>query len=309
MDLNQLEAFSAVMTIGSVTGAGRSLGRSQPAVSKAIQDLEGELGYALFDRNGPRVTPTDKAFLLYEEVERSLVGLRTIRQRADEIGREELQPIHLVATPALASTIAPAALRLLQPQGLPEHIHLRSASAEQVVHSVLHRTVSLGLTSLPVAHRGLDLHWIGQAPCVAVMRADHALAALATVSIDSLRQQRLITMSNRYRLRQRIDMALGQDKPLAVAIETNTSFNAIMAAHAGLGVALVEPITALGMPIEGLAVRPLAVNIPFYFGVVTPFGKPVDGVTQALIAAIETAAQNILHGFVKRAAGDHDDLL
>jgi DNA-binding transcriptional LysR family regulator len=129
------------------------------------------------------------------------------------------------------------------------------------------------------------------------------------VSIDSLRQQRLITMSNRYRLRQRIDMALGQDKPLAVAIETNTSFNAIMAAHAGLGVALVEPITALGMPIEGLAVRPLAVNIPFYFGVVTPFGKPVDGVTQALIAAIETAAQNILHGFVKRAAGDHDDLL
>jgi DNA-binding transcriptional LysR family regulator len=309
MDLNQLEAFSAVMTIGSVTGAGRSLGRSQPAVSKAIQDLEGELGYALFDRNGPRVTPTDKAFLLYEEVERSLVGLRTIRQRADEIGREELQPIHLVATPALASTIAPAALRLVQSQGLPEHIHLRSASAEQVVHSVLHRTVSLGLTSLPVAHRGLDLHWIGQAPCVAVMRADHALAALDTVTIDSLREQRLITMSNRYRLRQRIDMALGQDKPLAVAIETNTSFNAIMAAHAGLGVALVEPITALGMPIEGLAVRPLAVNIPFYFGVVTPFGKPVDGMTQALIAAIETAAQDILHGFVKRAASEHDDLL
>jgi DNA-binding transcriptional LysR family regulator len=309
MDLNQLEAFSAVMTIGSVTGAGRSLGRSQPAVSKALQDLEGELGYALFDRNGPRVTPTDKAFLLYEEVERSLVGLRTIRQRAEEIGREELQPIHLVATPALASTIAPAALKLVELQGLPEHIHLRSASAEQVVHSVLHRTVSLGLTSLPVGHRGLDLHWIGQAPCVAVLRADHPLAQAVTVSMEDLRDQRLITMSNRYRLRQRIDMALGQDKPLNVAIETNTSFNAIMAAHAGLGVALVEPITALGMPIEGLVVRPLQINIPFYFGVVTPFGKPVDGITQALIAAVESAAQTILHGFVKRDASDHDELL
>lgn len=309
MDLNQLEAFSAVMTIGSVTGAGRSLGRSQPAVSKALQDLEAELGYALFDRNGPRVTPTDKAFLLYEEVERSLVGLRSIRQRAQEIGREELQPIHLVATPALASTIAPAALKLVESQGLPEHIHLRSASAEQVVHSVLHRTVSLGLTSLPVGHRGLELHWIGQAPCVAVVRADHPLARATTVSTEDLRDQRLITMSNRYRLRQRIDMALGQDKPLDVAIETNTSFNAIMAAHAGLGVALVEPITALGMPIEGLVVRPLAINIPFYFGVVTPFGKPVDGITQALIAAIESAAQTILHGFVKRDASEHDELL
>ena len=311
MDLNQLEAFAAVMTIGSVTGAGRSLGRSQPAISKAIGDLEAELGYALFDRNGPRVTPTGKAFLLYEEVERSLVGLRSIRERAAEIGREEAQPVHLVATPALASTIAPAALQLLA-QGqaaFPEHIHLRSASAEQVVHAVLHRTVSLGLTSLPVAHRGLDLHWIGEAPCVAVMRADHPLAQKDKITRAALRGERVITMSNRYRLRQRIETALGAGGALEVAIDTNTSFNAIMAAHAGLGVALVEPITALGMPIEGLVARPLAVDIPFYFGVVTPFGRPVEGTTLALIDAVETVARHILHGFVKRDAAEHDELL
>jgi hypothetical protein len=94
-----------------------------------------------------------------------------------------------------------------------------------------------------------------------------------------------------------------------VAIDTNTSFNAIMAAHAGLGVALVEPITALGMPIEGLVVRKLAIDIPFYFGVVTPFGKPVEGITRALIDAVESSARNILHGFVKRDAAEHDELL
>ncbi|KAF1048010.1 MAG: Octopine catabolism/uptake operon regulatory protein OccR [Herbaspirillum frisingense] len=312
MDLNQLEAFAAVMTIGSVTGAGRSLGRSQPAISKAIGDLEAELGYALFDRNGPRVTPTGKAFLLYEEVERSLVGLRSIRERAAEIGREEAQPVHLVATPALASTIAPAALQLVASQegiAFPEHIHLRSASAEQVVHAVLHRTVSLGLTSLPVAHRGLELHWIGEAPCVAVLRADHPLAKKDRITRAALRGERVITMSNRYRLRQRIETALGEDSLLDVAIDTNTSFNAIMAARAGLGVALVEPITALGMPIEGLVVKPLAVDIPFYFGVVTPFGKPVEGVTRALIDAVERSARDILHGFVKRDAAEHDELL
>lgn len=311
MDLNQLEAFAAVMTIGSVTGAGRSLGRSQPAISKAIGDLEGELGYALFDRNGPRVTPTGKAFLLYEEVERSLVGLRSIRERAAEIGREEAQPVHLVATPALASTIAPAALQLVAQSGagFPEHIHLRSASAEQVVHAVLHRTVSLGLTSLPVAHRGLELHWIGEAPCVAVLRADHPLAKKDKITRAALRGERVITMSNRYRLRQRIETALGDDQPLDVAIDTNTSFNAVMAARAGLGVALVEPITALGMPIEGLVVKKLAVDIPFYFGVVTPFGRPVEGVTRALIDGVESAARSILHGFAKRDAAEHDELL
>jgi DNA-binding transcriptional LysR family regulator len=311
MDLNQLEAFAAVMTIGSVTGAGRSLGRSQPAISKAIGDLEAELGYALFERNGPRVTPTGKAFLLYEEVERSLVGLSSIRERAAEIGREQAQPVHLVATPALASTIAPAALQRVARSGmaLPEHIHLRSASAEQVAHAVLHRTVSLGLTSLPVAHRGLELHWIGEAPCVAVLRTDHPLAKKDSITPAALRGERVITMSNRYRLRQRIETALGDEQPLDVAIDTNTSFNAIMAAHAGLGVALVEPITALGMPIEGLAVKRLAIDIPFYFGVVTPFGKPVEDITRALIDAVESAARDILPGFVKRDAADHDELL
>ena len=312
MDLNQLEAFAAVMTLGSVTGAGRSLGRSQPAVSKAIGDLESELGYALFDRNGPRVTPTAKAFLLYEEVERSLVGLRSIRERAQEIAREEVHPVHLVATPALASTIAPAALQLLAADGryaFPEHVHLRSASAEQVVHAVLHRTVSLGLTSLPVAHRGLDLHWIGEAPCVAVVRADHPLAGKDKLTRAALRGQRVITMSNRYRLRQRVEIALGEDSQLDVAIDTNTSFNAIMAARAGLGVALVEPATAYGMPIEGMVVKRLAMEIPFYFGVVTPYGKPVEGVTQRLIDAVEKAARSTLQGFVKRDASLHDELL
>ena len=72
MELHQLEAFSAVMSAGSITGAGRLLGRSQPGVTRAIQDLEYELGYALFNRKGPRVTPTQRAFLLYAEVERSL---------------------------------------------------------------------------------------------------------------------------------------------------------------------------------------------------------------------------------------------
>ena len=109
MELRQLEAFAAVMSTGSVTAAGRLLGRSQPAISRLLQ--RAEIGYALFSRSGPRVTPTEQGFLLYEDVERALAGMRQIRERAGEIARG--QPLLIAATPALALPV-PAALQRMQ---------------------------------------------------------------------------------------------------------------------------------------------------------------------------------------------------
>ena len=88
MELRQLESFAAVMSTGSMTGAARLLARSQPAVTRLVQELEAEIGYALFTRHGPRVTPTEQAFLLYEDVERALGSLQQIHLRAAEIARD-----------------------------------------------------------------------------------------------------------------------------------------------------------------------------------------------------------------------------
>lgn len=107
MEIRQLEAFAAVMTSGSVTAAGRLLGRSQPAITRLIQELESEIGFALFARSGPRVSPTERGFLLYEEVEHALVGLQQIRARAAEIAREENRSLQIAATPALAAGLLP----------------------------------------------------------------------------------------------------------------------------------------------------------------------------------------------------------
>ncbi|GAO27277.1 LysR family transcriptional regulator [Alicycliphilus sp. B1] len=101
MELRQLEAFAAVMSTGSVTAAGLLLGRSQPAVSRLVQELEAEIGYELFARNGPRVTPTEQGFLLYEDVEHALTGLQQIRRRAKEIEQGLRRPVRVVATTAL----------------------------------------------------------------------------------------------------------------------------------------------------------------------------------------------------------------
>lgn len=87
--VNRLVVFDAVVRAGSFTGAARTLGVSQPAVSRQIALLENELETTLFvrDRNRPRLTPAGEA--LHEHVDAGFgeieTGLADIRGLADTI--------------------------------------------------------------------------------------------------------------------------------------------------------------------------------------------------------------------------------
>lgn len=310
MDLRQLEAFAAVMSTGSVTAAGRLLGRSQPVITRLIQELEAEVGYALFVRNGPRVTPTDQGFLLYDDVERALVVLKQIRERAQEIARGDERPLRLAATSALATGLLPTALKSIEGRIANANIQLRSMSPERVLHDVLTGVAQLGATSLPLEHRGLTVHWIGQASCVVALPVDDPLATQATLSVDDLIGRRLITMANPYRLRRRLDQALAsQGRQPPGLIETNSSINALAAVRAGLGLAVLEPITACGVPVEGVTIRTLDLDIPFFFGVITPQSQPLLPAVQAVVDALAETAAQLLPGFVRHEASEHGALL
>ncbi|AVJ28531.1 LysR family transcriptional regulator [Achromobacter spanius] len=309
MELRQLEAFAAVMSTGSVTAAGRLLGRSQPAISRLLQELEAEIGYPLFARSGPRVTPTEQGFLLYDDVERALTSLQQIRGRADEIARGQAQPLLVTATSALAAGLVPAALKRIEDRLGAARVQLRSASPERVVHAVLSGAAQLGVTSLPLEHRGLTVHWIAQAPCVAAVSEDDPVAQHAVVPVSALAGRRLITMANPYRLRRRLDAALANNVQALGTIETNSSVNALAAVRAGLGVSVLEPVTAYGSPMAGVAIRPIDMDIPFFFGVITPQSQTLTPACQAMADALADAAADLLPGFVLHDACEHSALL
>jgi DNA-binding transcriptional LysR family regulator len=312
MEIRQLEAFAAVMAAGSVTGAARLLERSQPAITRLVQELEAEIGYELFLRKGPRVTPTEQGLLLFDEVERGLGALQRIRERAAEIARGQSGPLLLAATSALAVGLLPEALRLLEARDGARAVHLRTAAPEEVVRSVAAGAVQLGLTSLPFEHEGLRAHWIGQVACIAVLREDHPLAGRRQVPLAEIVAQRLVTLQDPQRLRQRIAAALarqGGDRPEPPpTLETNSSVNAMAMVRAGLGLAVVEPVTPRGLLPAGLVARPLDAEIPYLFGVVSPQARPLPQALQALVDALLQSARD-LPGFVHHEPGAYDTLL
>ncbi len=295
MDIRQLEAFVAVMTIGSITGAAKLLARSQPAISRQIQELEVQLGSALLHRNGPKVSPTEFGYVLYDEAERIVNGVRRIQQHAQHAPKTVFPSLLISATSALSLGVVAPALAQCSEALTASKIELLSMRPENVVNDLLNGMADIGLCSLPLDHQQICVHWVAEIPCKAVMRADHAFAKLDVVPIAALATQRIISMHNPHRLKLHIDTALRQAGAagLQAGIETNASMNAQALVRAGLGVAILDPITLLGAPLQDLVYRDLDVQIPFHFGAITAQGKTPSAPAQVLLQALREVATTL----------------
>lgn len=291
MEIRDLEAFLAVMSTGSITGAARLLDRSQSQVTRLIQDLETSLGFPLFERNGPKITPTDEGIAFHDDAERFFSGIGHLRDRAKAIAGRKPEPIEIAATPAFASGIIPLALAELPEERLPHIMQLRSMPAEAAVQSVLARTADFCVTSLPADQPGLEVQGFFEGRCVAAVAHHDPLAKKAVISIADLADRTLVTMANPFRLRHRVDQALEAAKVRpARVIATNAAMNAVQIASTGLGVAIIEPATAYSLQSAPVAIRPLDVDVPFLWAIFSAAARPLSAGAHALIRQIVDVA-------------------
>jgi DNA-binding transcriptional LysR family regulator len=106
MELYPLKVFLTVATEKSFSRAGEKLLRTQPAISLAVQRLEGELGEKLIDRTGRELILTDAGRLVLEycrrfdnlehELENSLAELRDMASGRLVIGANETTSLYLM---------------------------------------------------------------------------------------------------------------------------------------------------------------------------------------------------------------------
>ena len=112
-------------------------------------------------------------------------------------------------------------------------------------------------------------------------------------------------------MRHRLEHALGPTQQPAL-IETNASASAMALVRSGLGVAVLEPLTAHGLQPSGVAVRPLDTEVPFFFGVITLPTRPVAPAqqqrTEALVQALLAQARQ-LPGLQEHPPSAHAPLL
>ena len=139
---------------------------------------------------------------------------------------------------------------------------------------------------------------------VAVLPAAHPLCAKRRLAPADFAGQPFVSFHPRDRYRQIVDKLFadaGVDRQLAVEIDNAVAVCA-MVRH-GLGLAIVNPLTALALTSAGgaaIEVRPLSVAIPFRVHAVRPAHRPGNPRVARFEAALQAECE-ALRGAVARA--------
>lgn len=99
MELRQLEYFLELCRVRSFTKAAESLMVSQPSITKAIRQLEEELGVTLFDRSQKPITITPRGMFFYERVRTILQDLNAVAHEVSQAPAEHLYTVNIGLSP------------------------------------------------------------------------------------------------------------------------------------------------------------------------------------------------------------------
>jgi DNA-binding transcriptional LysR family regulator len=288
----QLGLFRSVMLHGNLSRAAEASRSSQPTLSRELARLEQLLGFDLFDRVRGRLRPTARALALMQEVERSFIGLEQIALRARELRTLSGARLRLACLPALAHALVPHALLALAqsaPQALVSVQPLESPWLEQ---ALVEQRFDVGLSEASEAPPGVAWQALFEANEVTVLPAAHPLCRKQVLQAQDFAGERFISLAVNDPYRQSIDRLFAEQGVERVqSLETESAVAICAMVRQGLGLAIVNPLTALECAGNGLEVRPLGVDIPFKISLLLPDIAAPHPLRDALVQALRDSSR------------------
>ena len=300
MNLQQLRYLrETVRRDLNLTAAAQALHTSQPGLSKAIRELEDELGITIFVRHGKRLTHlTDAGREALAIVERILLEVDNLKRSSMDWHNTQVGELRIAATHTQARYSLPPAiakLRTLYPEVI---VRLHQGSPTQIVAMLRSGQADLGIATESIGQQAdLDSQDLFSWYHCAVAPPSHPLCQLKEVSLAALAEYDLITYDPQFAGRGHIDRAFNELrlKP-RILLEATDSDVIKTYVRLGLGVGIVSELAfehpeALDgtVPAEDGLVR-LPIGRPFARNttrVAFLHGRILRGYEQALIDAMK----------------------
>jgi len=229
----------------NLTAAALALHTSQPGLSKAIRELEDELGITIFVRHGKRLTHlTDAGRDVLAIVERILLEIDNLKRSSMNWHDAQTGELRIAATHTQARYSLPPAIARLRTQYPEVTVRLHQGSPTQIVEMIRSGQVDLGIATEAIGQQAdLDSEdlfcWYH---CVIALPS-HPLCQLAEVSLEALAEHDLITYDPQFAGRGHIDRAFNEHrlKP-RIVLEATDSDVIKTYVRLGLGVGIVSEL-------------------------------------------------------------------
>jgi DNA-binding transcriptional LysR family regulator len=284
----QIEVFRAVMTAGSVTRAAELLYTSQPTVSRELARLEQVIGFALFERQHGRLRPTLPALTLFDEIRRVYIGLEQIEATAASLRESQGGQLSVLALPAFSHSILPGACRRFLDSHPGASISIASQESPFLEEWLTAQRYDLGLTEHDVAPAGTQLTPLLEVDEVCVLPDNHPLLAKRVVDLSDFADQPFISLASNDPYRIQIDDAFARRGIVRrLVVETPTAVSVCSLVRQGLGLAIVNPLTALDFAGRKLHIRPLSVSFPFRVSLIRPEHRPGNPLVKAFTSSLQ----------------------
>jgi LysR family transcriptional regulator, cys regulon transcriptional activator len=262
MNLHQFRFVQEAVRRGlNLTETAKALYTSQPGVSKAILELEEELGVDIFARHGKRLKRvTEPGQQVLKAIEVIMREVNNLKRIGEEYSLQDAGTLSIATTHTQARYILPEPVALLRRRFPKVNVSLHQGSPDQVARMLLEDTADIGLATESLD----DYEELVTLPCyewqhMMVVPVTHPLAAVERPTLEQLAAEPLISYHPSFTGRKRIDQAFAKArlKPNIVleAIDSDVIKTYV---KLGLGVGIVAEMAVRDDPPGGeLVSRPV----------------------------------------------------
>ncbi|HPZ58029.1 CysB family HTH-type transcriptional regulator [Ottowia sp.] len=244
----------------NLTEAAKALHTSQPGVSKAIIELEEELGIDIFMRHGKRLKRiTEPGQHVLDSIAIILREIGNLKRIGEQYSAQDTGTLSIATTHTQARYVLPPPVARLREQYPKVNISLHQGAPDQVARMVIEETAEIGIATESLA----NYPELVTLPCyewqhVLVLPSSHPLAKKERLTLEDIAAQPLITYHPSFTGRTRIDTAFAQ-RHLAprVVLEAIDSDVIKTYVRLGLGIGIVAEMAVAGDKDPDLVARPL----------------------------------------------------
>jgi DNA-binding transcriptional LysR family regulator len=176
-----LAALVAVADSGSIHKAAASLGRTQPAVTQAIQRLEEAVGFELLDRSGYRVRLTERGETFVKRARVSVNQARDLRAFASVLSRGVEARLRIIVHGAIPPTAWLHLIADIPEQFSDTALEIESAEGDAPMRRLLSGAADLAIALLPAPDRhasGVESQLLGEIEFVNVVQTRRLVSDL-----------------------------------------------------------------------------------------------------------------------------------